>query len=101
MTEKFQAFLISALIVLCLFGSNTNSYAQSSFCTVSGRIADTGAMPVSYASVVIYDGTTPLCGTISDREGNFKLKFDCTKTEYELVVEFIGYCRHSLSITPE
>ena len=101
MTVKLKDIIISGIIAIFVFLCAPHSYAQSSHCSVSGHIAGQDGMPIAYAAVVIYDGNAALCGAISDSEGAFKLILDRTKADYELVVEFIGYCRHSQTIRPE
>ena len=68
---------------------------------MNGRVTDEKNASVAYASVAIYKGSTPITGVITDDEGRFSLKINQSKEDYQLVIEFIGYTKHSQPITPE
>ena len=82
------------LIVLPL-----HSTAQQSKCTISGHITDAQNAPIAYASVAVYDDTKAIAGTITDDNGKFMLKIPMSNDGYELAVEFIGYTRHTCTIS--
>ena len=89
-------FLVLSILLL-----SYDVYAQQGKCFVDGRVIDNHDSPISYASVAIYKGGIPLSGVITDNEGRFSIKINQSKEEYQLVIEFIGYTKHSQSITPE
>ena len=80
---------------------SVNVYAQQTKCSVNGRVTDEKNASVAYASVAIYKGSTPIAGVITDNEGSFSLEINQSKEDYQLVIEFIGYTKHSLPITPD
>ena len=90
---RFIATLLVALFVFPIY-----SHAQQDRCTVSGRVTDTHDSPVAYASVVLYDGATPLAGVITDNDGKFAVKTSKGHKEYILSVEFIGYTKFTKNI---
>lgn len=91
----------SIFLVLSILLLSIDVYAQQGRCVVDGRVIDNNDSPVAYASVAIYKGGIPLSGVITDNEGRFSIKINQSKEEYQLVIEFIGYTKHSQSITPE
>ena len=80
---------------------SVNVYGQQTKCSVNGRVTDEKNASVAYASVAIYKGSTPIAGVITDNEGSFSLEINQSKEDYQLVIEFIGYTKHSLPITPD
>ena len=76
------------------------SAAQQSKCIISGCIEDEQSVPVSYASVAVYEDSKPIAGTITDNNGKFSLKIPQNNEEHELAVEFIGYTKVSCKLTP-
>ena len=85
--------------MLTLIVFHPHSTAQQSKCTISGHITDAQNVPVAYASVAVYDDTKAVAGTITDDNGKFILKFPVNTEGYELAVEFIGYTRHTCTIS--
>ena len=83
------------LIILLLVSLPVYCYAQPAKCTLSGRLIDLQQSPTSYASIAVYNGNTPLTGTITDNDGKFMLKVAQSQEPYQLVVEFIGYSKVS------
>ena len=75
--------------------------AQQVKSTLSGRIYDNADTPIAYASVAVYDGEKPVTGTVTDNDGKFTLKVALQSKELQLVVEFIGYTRHSQKFSPQ
>ena len=86
-------------IITTLF-TTANLYAQHSKCIVIGRVIDEAKNPVTYASAAIYEASVPITGAVTDNEGKFTLKVEQRNEELRLVVEFIGYTRHEIPITP-
>ena len=87
---KFIRFIILVLVSLPVY-----CYAQPAKCTLSGRLTDQQQSPIAYASIAVYNGNTPLTGTITDNDGKFMLKVAQSQEPYQLVVEFIGYSKVS------
>ena len=88
------------LILLITIFTTANLYAQNSKCTIVGKVVDVNQKPIAYASVAIYNATVPITGEITDNDGKFSLKVGQSDETLRLVIEFIGYTRHEISITP-
>ena len=86
-----RSILLPLALMLALFCHSADAYAQRAKCNITGRVTDEGKVPVSYASVAIFDDTKPLTGAVTDDEGRFSLKAEQRSGEYRLVVEFMGY----------
>ena len=97
MTRDIRYTLLTLAIILL---SVTNLYAQHSKCTVTGKVVDDKQTPISYASAAIYNTSVPITGAVTDNDGKFSLKLEQRNEALRLVVEFIGYSRHEISITP-
>ena len=97
MTRDIRYTLLTLAIILL---SVTNLYAQHSKCTVTGKVVDDKQTPISYASAAIYNTSVPITGAVTDNDGKFSLKLEQRNGALRLVVEFIGYSRHEISITP-
>lgn len=77
------------------------AYAQQQVkCTVTGQIIDENQVPVPYASVAVYKGEKPLVGAVTGDDGKFKLNMPQSDSPLLLVVEFIGYSKHTQSLLP-
>lgn len=83
-----------------LFCCPIDILAQHAICNITGRVIDERQKPISYASVAIYQGASPITGVVTDSEGKFSLKANQSATEYRLAVEFIGYEKYEGLITP-
>ena len=83
-----------------LFCCPIDIFAQHTICNITGRVIDERQKPISYASVAIYQGASPITGVVTDSEGKFSLKANQSATEYRLAVEFIGYEKYEGLITP-
>ena len=83
-----------------LFCCPIDILAQHAICNITGRVIDERQKPISYASVAIYQGASPITGVVTDSEGKFSLKANQSATEYRLAVEFIGYEKYEGFITP-
>ena len=91
--------VVLAYVLILLFPFH--SIAQQSVCSISGHIEDQQNLPIAYASVAVYDDGKPIAGTITDDDGKFMLRVPMDIDEYELVVEFVGYVRHTCVITAD
>ncbi len=90
-----------ALFILVIFLFTTvKLYAQQSKCIIAGKVVDEKQQPISYASAAVYNGLTPVAGAITDNDGKFSIKTEQRNDDLRLVVEFIGYTRHEISIKP-
>ena len=87
------------IILFILFISGITAAAQNK-CTVSGRVIDAQGEPISYASSILYDNGKILTGGVTDDKGRFVLAIDPTPIKIELSVEFIGYVKKVMSISP-
>ena len=97
----FRILLNAIFLTLSFLLISVNVHAQQTKCSVNGRVTDEKNASVAYASVAIYKGSTPIAGVITDNEGSFSLEINQSKEDYQLVIEFIGYTKHSLPITPD
>ena len=88
------------IILLILFYCPIDIFAQHTICNITGRVIDERQNPISYASVAIYQGASPITGVVTDSEGKFSLKANQSATEYRFAVEFIGYEKYEGLITP-
>ena len=81
----FRTSFINFLVLI-----SCSAFAQSSY-SISGKVIDTEKEPVSYAQIAVYkpDADTPIKGTISTDNGNFKLNVQ--SGIYDLSISFIGY----------
>ena len=79
-----SAVILMALMVL--FSAITASAQRLS---VSGRVVDSEAQPITYASVALTQNDKLITGCTSDIEGKFSIGVNAGN--YELVISFIGY----------
>ncbi|MBE6250062.1 MAG: TonB-dependent receptor [Bacteroidales bacterium] len=98
-TRHINPFIRILCALILMMSALVSAYAQQNRCTVSGQVADRQNQPVAYASVAIYDGTSPIAGTITDDNGRFTLKLPAQSLPCQLIVDFIGYVKYSQSIT--
>ena len=87
------------ILVIALF-TTANLYAQNSKCTIAGKVIDANQKPIAYASAAAYNASAPITGEVTDNDGKFSLKVGQSNVELRLVIEFIGYARHEIPITP-
>ena len=87
------------ILAITLF-TTANLYAQNSKCAIVGKVVDVNQKPIAYASAAVYNATVPITGEVTDNDGKFSLKVGQSNEEFLLVIEFIGYARHEISITP-
>ena len=87
------------ILAITLF-TTANIYAQHSKCTIAGKVIDVNQNPIAYASAAVYNATVPITGEVTDNDGKFSLKVGQSNEEFLLVIEFIGYTRHEIPITP-
>ena len=88
------------LILAIILFTTANLYAQNSKCAIAGKVVDVNQKPIAYASAAVYNASTPITGEVTDNEGKFSLKVGQSSEECLLVVEFIGYARREIPITP-
>ena len=87
------------ILAITLF-TTANLYAQNSKCTIAGKVVGEDQKAISYASAAVYSASTPITGEVTDNDGKFSLKVGQSSEECLLVVEFIGYARREIPITP-
>ncbi len=80
------------LMVILLF--SVSLFAQDGI-AVSGKVTDTGNLPLVGVNVLIANTTT---GTVTDFDGNYQLKVD--KGD-ELVFSYLGFVSQSITITDQ
>ena len=86
-------------IVLFLILWSINISAQNKY-TITGTVIDCHEAPISYASVVLSDNSKILAGCVTDDKGRFSLQVNSSVNELELSIEFIGYMKKVMSISP-
>ena len=100
MNNYIQQVVISLFVAAISFVAP--AYAQQQVkCTVMGRVIDENQAPVPYASVAVYMGEKPLTGAVTGDDGKFKLNMPLSNSPLLLVVEFIGYSKHTHSLLPD
>ena len=75
------------LIVLTLFVSTTNLFAQSNNATLYGKVTDNTGKPIELANISIRNATI---GTVSNRDGAYLLRIPANKS-VKIVFSVIGY----------
>ncbi len=100
MNNYIQQVVISLFVAAISFVAP--AYAQQQVkCTVTGQIIDGNQVPVPYASVAVYKGEKPLVGAVTGDDGKFKLNMPLSNSPLLLIVEFIGYSKHTHSLLPD
>lgn len=97
MTRKI--FLPLFILTIALF-TTVDLFAQHAKCTITGMVVDEYETPIAYASAALYNAATPIAGVVTDNDGKFSLKVSQSNEELRLVIEFIGYTRHEIPLTP-
>ena len=92
--------IIKHLIVLFMLIRSICSFAQNK-CTITGTVTDGLGLPISYASALLYDDSRILTGGVTDDKGRFNLTVGTSDKELELSIEFIGYVRMTMTISPD
>ena len=92
--------IIKHLIVLFMLIRSICSFAQNK-CTITGTVTDGLGLPISYASALLYDDSKILTGGVTDDKGRFNLTVGTSDKELELSIEFIGYVRMTMTISPD
>ncbi|MBO5699630.1 MAG: carboxypeptidase-like regulatory domain-containing protein [Bacteroidaceae bacterium] len=87
------------MLIISLFTS-VNIYAQHAKCTISGKLVDEQATSIAYASIALYDEEKPVAGVVTDNEGRFTLMLNQSDKKFKLVVQYIGYARYEMPLTP-
>ncbi len=83
--------ILTALLVLF-----TAFSASAQRLSVKGRVVDSEAQPITYASVALTQNDKLITGCTSDIDGKFS--FEANAGDYDLVVTFIGYEYHKQSL---
>ena len=86
--------LITSILV------SANMYAQHAKCSITGRLMDENKEPVSFASAALYRDEKPIAGVVTNEDGKFTIKVGQGNTECRLVIQFIGYKKHEVTLTP-
>ncbi len=76
-------------ILMALMVLFTAFTASAQRLSVSGRVVDSQAQPITYASVALTQNDKLITGCTSDIDGKFS--FEANAGNYELVISFIGY----------
>lgn len=80
--------------------ASANMYAQHAKCSITGRLMDENEEPVSFASAALYRDEKPIAGVVTNEDGKFTIKVGQGNTECRLVIQFIGYKKHEVTLTP-
>lgn len=91
---------VDKYIIVCLMFLWSIAAAAQSRCNVTGKVVDPKGGPVSFASVVLYDEGKSITGAVTDDKGMFSVAVDQSSKELELSVEFIGYVKKVVNISP-
>ena len=94
MTRIYKTITLLALFTLCLAAAAQNR------CAITGIVVDTDGKSISYASAVLYDDGKVLAGGVTDEKGRFDLSVTSSTKELELSVEFIGFVKKVMKISP-
>ena len=89
---KYITTLIMSLCCIAAAGQNK--------CNITGTVVDTKGEAISYASAVLYDDGKIATGGVTSDNGKFILTVDSSSKEFELSVEFIGYIKKVMNISP-
>lgn len=92
--------ILLTIIALISFFKPTTTIAQQTTCNISGIVTDENDEPIPYSSVAIYLDSSPITGVVTEINGKFMLKLKQSDKEHRIAIEFIGYEKMSLSITP-
>lgn len=97
---SYTYIIINIIVVLILFFPINILAQHVAICNIVGKVIDEKQMPISYASIAIYNGTIPIAGIVTDDDGEFVIKIEQSELEYRLAVDFIGYTKYEGIITP-
>lgn len=86
-------------ILISLFFTSTDIYAQQGKCNIIGAVVDENQEPISYASVAIYSEKT-ITGVVTNDNGKFSLNIAQGNSTYRLTIDFVGYGKFETEITP-
>ncbi len=89
---KYITTLIMSLCCIAAAGQNK--------CNITGTVVDTKGEAISYASAVLYDDGKIATGGVTSDNGKFSLTVDSSSKELELSVEFIGYIKKVMKLSP-
>ncbi len=94
-----KPYIVKSITVLVMLISSIGASAQSK-CTITGTVVDAGGEYISYAAAVLSDEGRIIAGGVTDDKGRFSLAADPLSGDLELSVEFIGYARKVMNISP-
>ncbi len=83
-------------ILMALMVLFTAFTASAQRLSVKGRVVDSQAQPITYASVALTHNDKLITGCTSDIEGKFSL--EANAGDYDLVISFIGYEYHKQTL---
>lgn len=88
------------LILLFMLIWSIAASAQNRY-NMTGAVIDRHGDPISYASAVLYENGKILTGGVTDDKGRFSLAVNSSAKELELSIEFIGYIKKMMPISPD
>ena len=92
--------IVNPLVALFMLIWSISISAQNK-CTITGAVIDRHDEPISYASAVLYENGKILTGGVTDTKGRFTLAVGSSAEEMELSIEFIGYVKKVMSVSPD
>ena len=84
-----------ALLMAVLMVSVGSAVAQKY--SIRGRVVDSSATPIAYATVVVLDGSVQVAGATTDSEGGFNVSLE--DGDYTLNINFIGYTSYQQNVS--
>ena len=91
--------IIKSILIYFMLMLSITTFAQNRF-AITGTVVDTKGELIPYASAVLYDEGKILTGSVTDEKGRFILTIDSSSKKLELSVEFIGYVKKVMNISP-
>ena len=92
--------IVNPLVVLFMLIWSIAVSAQNRY-NMTGAVFDRHGDPISYASAVLYENDKILTGGVTDDKGRFSLAVNSSAKELELSIEFIGYIKKVMPISPD
>ena len=84
-----------ALLMAVLMVSVGSVVAQKY--SIRGRVVDSSATPIAYATVVVLDESVQVAGATTDSEGGFNVSLE--DGDYTLNINFIGYTSYQQNVS--
>ena len=91
--------IIKSITIILLLVWHITAFAQNKY-AITGIVTDSNNEAISYASAVLYDLGKIIAGGVTDDKGRFSFSADSSSQELELSVEFIGYIKKTITISP-